>query len=132
VTEKLGKDFGVKTKAYQCDVSDSDAVTKTFKLIDDEMGPIAGLVANAGVSVVKPALEMEKEDFDKVFGVNVLGVFNTARAAAKYVLGFHSYHAAVSSGSRLLYTASDCEIIVQLLLMHDDRLQVVDRTPTQG
>jgi NAD(P)-dependent dehydrogenase (short-subunit alcohol dehydrogenase family) len=55
---------------------------------------------NAGVSVVKPALELTSEDFSKVFNVNVLGVFNnqspvysiqrvktgvfnTARAAAK-------------------------------------------------
>ena len=38
---------------------------------------------NAGVSVVKPAIELTSEDFSKVFNVNVLGVFNTARAAAK-------------------------------------------------
>jgi sorbose reductase len=35
------------------------------------------------VSVVKPALELTSDDFSKVFNVNVLGVFNTARAAAK-------------------------------------------------
>ena len=38
---------------------------------------------NAGVSVVKPAVELTREDFDYVYGVNVFGVFNTARAAAK-------------------------------------------------
>ena len=38
---------------------------------------------NAGVSVVKPALDLTSDDFAKVFNVNVLGVFNTARAAAK-------------------------------------------------
>lgn len=38
---------------------------------------------NAGVSVVKPALELSTDDFRKVYDVNVLGVFNTARAAAK-------------------------------------------------
>ena len=32
---------------------------------------------------MKPALELTSEDFAKVFNVNVLGVFNTARAAAK-------------------------------------------------
>ncbi|TFK52834.1 NADP-dependent mannitol dehydrogenase [Heliocybe sulcata] len=83
VASKIGKEFSVKTKAYQCDVSDADTVNKTFSKIDDEMGPITGLVANAGVSVVKPALEMTTEDFNKVFTVNVLGVFNSARAAAK-------------------------------------------------
>jgi len=83
VAETIGKDNGVKCKAYQCDVSDADLVTKTFKQINDEMGPVTGLVANAGVSVVKPALELTKDDFEKVFTVNVFGVFNAARAAAK-------------------------------------------------
>lgn len=81
--EKIAKEFGVKTKAYQCDVSDSDLVTKTFKIIDDELGPVTGLIANAGVSVVKPATDLNKEDFDYVYGTNVLGVYNTCRAAAK-------------------------------------------------
>jgi len=83
VAAKIGKEFGVKTKAYKCDVSDAELVNSTFTTIDDELGPITGLVANAGVSVVKPALELSTEDFNKVFTVNVLGVFNTARAAAK-------------------------------------------------
>jgi NAD(P)-dependent dehydrogenase (short-subunit alcohol dehydrogenase family) len=83
VTEALGKEFGVKAKAYKCDVSDADLVAKTLETIDNEFGPITGLIANAGVSVVKPALDLTAEDFSKVFNVNVLGVFNTARAAAK-------------------------------------------------
>jgi NAD(P)-dependent dehydrogenase (short-subunit alcohol dehydrogenase family) len=47
-------------------------------------------VQNAGVSVVKPFLELTHEDFQKVYDVNVFGVFNTARAAAKYSLNFDS------------------------------------------
>ena len=79
-------------------------MNKTFQKIDDEIGPITGLIAvrliylsprpplidsniyqNAGVSVVKPAFELSHEDFSRVYDVNVFGVFNTARAAAKYV-----------------------------------------------
>jgi len=83
VAQKIAKEFGVKTKAYKCDVSDADLVNKVFKQIDEELGPVTGLIANAGVSVVKPAVELNAEDFNAVFSVNVLGVFNTARAAAK-------------------------------------------------
>jgi sorbose reductase len=36
---------------------------------------------NAGISIVKPALELTADDFQKVFDVNVLGVFNVAQAA---------------------------------------------------
>jgi len=83
VAAKIGKEFGVKTKAYRCDVSDADTVNKTFKIIDDELGNVGGLIANAGVSVVNSAINLTAEDFNKVYSVNVLGVFNTARAAAK-------------------------------------------------
>jgi len=83
VASKLGKEFGVLSKAYKCDVADANLVVNTLEKIDKELGPITGLIANAGVSVVKPALELTSDDFSKVFNVNVLGVFNTARAAAK-------------------------------------------------
>ncbi|KIM36361.1 hypothetical protein M413DRAFT_449238 [Hebeloma cylindrosporum] len=83
VTAKVGEEFKVKAKAYKCDVSYTDLVNETFKKINKELGPISGLIANAGVSVVKPAFELTQADFDKVYNVNVFGVFNTTRAAAK-------------------------------------------------
>lgn len=98
-----GDCLSVCVQAYQCDVSDAEKTTETFSLIDKELGPVTGLIAvrgtrflpchfvptsisisqNAGVSVVKPALELTVKDFNKVYGVNVLGVFNCARSAAK-------------------------------------------------
>jgi sorbose reductase len=66
VAEDLASKHGVKVQAWQCNVGDPEAVTKTFKEVDEKMGPVTGLVANAGVSVVKDALEMKKEDFSFV------------------------------------------------------------------
>ncbi|KAG2136647.1 hypothetical protein DEU56DRAFT_805082 [Suillus clintonianus] len=83
VAEDLSKEFGVEVKAYQCDVSDAKKTDETFSIIEEDIGPVTGLIANAGVSVVKPALELTSEDFHKVYGVNVLGVFNSTKAAAK-------------------------------------------------
>jgi len=40
----LAKDHGVKVQAWQCDVGDAELVKKTFKEIDEKMGPIQGLV----------------------------------------------------------------------------------------
>lgn len=45
VADGIAKQYGVKAKAYQCDVSDADVVTQTFTAIDKEIGPITGLVA---------------------------------------------------------------------------------------
>ncbi|KZT26070.1 NADP-dependent mannitol dehydrogenase [Neolentinus lepideus HHB14362 ss-1] len=109
VATNIGKEFNVKSKAYKCDVSDADLVNKTFAKIDDELGPIKGLVANAGISVVKPALEMTTDDFNKVFTVNVLGVFNSARAAAK--LWIERKH---QGGSIVITSSMSSHIINQL------------------
>ena len=61
--KELESKYGVKAHAWQCDVGDEDKVIQTFKEIGDhpEFGNITGVVANAGVSVVKPALELTKE-----------------------------------------------------------------------
>ncbi|KAH7929033.1 NAD(P)-binding protein [Leucogyrophana mollusca] len=107
VAQKLSKEFNVDVKAYQCDVSDADGTNKTFNKIDKEMGPVTGLVANAGVSVVKPALELTTDDFNKVYNVNVLGVFNSARAAAK--LWIDAKHA----GSIVITSSMSSQIINQ-------------------
>ena len=57
----------------------------TVAQIEKEMGDISGLIANSGISIVKPALELTPEDFKTVFDVNVLGVFNCAQAVGALV-----------------------------------------------
>ncbi|KAI6143699.1 hypothetical protein BKA82DRAFT_4331165 [Pisolithus tinctorius] len=98
--EEIQKKYkNVKVKAYQCDVSDVEATNKTFHQIDQEMGNLSGLMANAGRSVVKPAMELTEEDFRVVFGTNVLGVFNSCRAAAKIWQESHRSGSIVITGS---------------------------------
>lgn len=74
-----------RIKAYQCDVGDNAKVHATVAQIEKEMGEISGLIANSGISIVKPALELTPEDFKTVFDVNVLGVFNCAQAVGAFV-----------------------------------------------
>jgi NAD(P)-dependent dehydrogenase (short-subunit alcohol dehydrogenase family) len=81
VAASLAKKWDAQIKAYQADVGDSAKIKATFAQIEKEMGQITGLVANAGISIVKPALELNADDFKKVFDVNVLGVFNSCQAA---------------------------------------------------
>ncbi|GAA5844767.1 hypothetical protein JCM3766R1_005270 [Sporobolomyces carnicolor] len=82
VAADLAKKYNKTVKAYQCNVGDSDKVKSTFAQIEKDLGEIHAVAANSGISVVKPALELTADDFKKVFDVNVLGVFNTAQAAA--------------------------------------------------
>jgi meso-butanediol dehydrogenase / (S,S)-butanediol dehydrogenase / diacetyl reductase len=62
-----------------CDVSDPAQVEAAF----DRVGNVDVLVANAGISIRKPFLEIESEDWDRVLDVNLGGVFRCAQQAAR-------------------------------------------------
>ena len=61
------------------DVADEQAVERVFK----EIGAIDILVNNAGIAVRKNSLEITREDWDRVMGVNVTGLFLCSRIAAR-------------------------------------------------
>jgi 3-oxoacyl-[acyl-carrier protein] reductase len=76
---------GAKTLLVQCDVSDDPTVRKMLKAVEAEFGRLDALVNNAGTtSNVKPAdfEAMTAEEWDRVFAVNVRGMFQVTRAAA--------------------------------------------------
>jgi len=43
-------------------------------------------IANAGIAQVKPLLELTDEDFERMFRINVFGVQNSYKAAAKQLI----------------------------------------------
>jgi NAD(P)-dependent dehydrogenase (short-subunit alcohol dehydrogenase family) len=63
----------------ECDVADREQVAAAF----DRVGDLDVLVANAGVSVRKPFLEIEEEDWRRVLDVNLTGVFHCAQEVAR-------------------------------------------------
>ena len=76
---------GANTLLFQCDVSDDPAVRRMLKAVEQEFGRLDGLVNNAGTtSNVKPSdfEAMTAEEWDRVFAVNVRGMFQVTRAAA--------------------------------------------------
>src|SRR6185312_11781834 len=67
--------------AVEVDVSDRAAVDALVARVESELGPIDGLVNNAGVNLGEPrAWEADPEAWWQVFEVNVLGTFLCARA----------------------------------------------------
>jgi len=85
VAQGLTEEFKVVIRAYQADVSDMGKVRTTFDEIIKDYGTIHGVVANAGVAIVKPALQIEgRDEFDYMYNTNVLGVFNIAQTVARF------------------------------------------------
>jgi NAD(P)-dependent dehydrogenase (short-subunit alcohol dehydrogenase family) len=70
--------------ALQADVTNEDEVITLFERIDLELGPITGLVNNAGVNGGGTRVdEMDAAVSRRVFDVNVLGAFICAKHAIK-------------------------------------------------
>jgi 3-oxoacyl-[acyl-carrier protein] reductase len=81
---KLAQAKGAKTLLFQCDVSDDSSVRKMLAAVEREFGRLDGLVNNAGITTnLKPNdfEAMTAEEWDRVFAVNVRGVFQVTRAA---------------------------------------------------
>lgn len=79
VCERCRQEYNVNAKAYQCDVSNFDAVKETVALIKADFGTVHILVNNAGITRDGLAAMMKEEDFDKVIAVNLKGAFNMIR-----------------------------------------------------
>jgi 3-oxoacyl-[acyl-carrier protein] reductase len=75
---------GAKTLLFKCDVSDDACVRKMLEATTHEFGRLDALVNNAGTTTdVKPKdfEELTAEEWDRVFAVNVRGMFQVTRAA---------------------------------------------------
>jgi meso-butanediol dehydrogenase/(S,S)-butanediol dehydrogenase/diacetyl reductase len=66
-----------------CDVADAEQVERAFERVDELLGGVDVLVANAGISIRKPFLEIEEEDWRRILDVNLTGVFHCAQQAAQ-------------------------------------------------
>jgi 3-oxoacyl-[acyl-carrier protein] reductase len=84
-TSELAKAKGAKTLLFQCDVSDDPSVRKMLAAVEKGFGRLDALVNNAGTTSNVKASDFEAmtaEEWDRVFAVNVRGMFQVTRASA--------------------------------------------------
>lgn len=77
---------GGQAVAVAMDVEDEASVKAGFDAAEAALGPIASVIANAGISGEGAAVDLSIETLDKVLAVNVRGSFLTAREAARRMI----------------------------------------------
>jgi 2-keto-3-deoxy-L-fuconate dehydrogenase len=78
---------GGRAAAFACDVSDAVSVDAVFGRLAAERPRVDILVNNAGIAHIGSIEQTTPEDFDRLFGVNVRGVYLCARAVVPAMLG---------------------------------------------
>ncbi len=73
-------------KAYRADVSSYAEVFAMFDKIEEELGEVDILINNAGISTFGLFQDCSDEEWERIFGVNVKGVFNCAKRAVGSML----------------------------------------------
>lgn len=68
-----------------CDVRDVSSVELAVRTTVARFGGLDGLVNNAGVGVGVPIAEMPHDEWDRIIGVNLTGVFNCCKAAIPHL-----------------------------------------------
>ena len=80
-------DVAGKTGAtpIRCDVADSTAVKAAFR----QIGDVDILICNAGICFYGLMQSMKEADWDRIFDVNVKGIYNCVNAAMPFFLQKH-------------------------------------------
>lgn len=85
VVARIG-DQGGDALAVAMDVTDEASVIAAYDAAAARFGPVDTVVANAGLNIAGPALDVAADAVDDVMGVNVRGVFLTAREGARRMI----------------------------------------------
>ncbi|MFT7073943.1 MAG: 3-oxoacyl-[acyl-carrier protein] reductase, partial [Patiriisocius sp.] len=73
---------GGQAIAIKADVSKSEDVKRLFQKTIEKFEKVDVLINNAGIAIYKLIKDTTDEDFDRIFDINVKGVFNTMREAS--------------------------------------------------
>lgn len=78
---------GGKAVFSKCDITSQSDVQALFADIEKNHGPVDVLVNNAGVAAVGNVENCSEEDLDRVYNVNVKGMYNCLQAAVLQMKG---------------------------------------------
>jgi NAD(P)-dependent dehydrogenase (short-subunit alcohol dehydrogenase family) len=120
-------DAGGSATHVPCDVSRQDDVARAFREVHERFGPLDILVNSAGVAHVGTVEQTSEADFDRVYSVNVKGVYNCLKLAVPtmkerggVILNVASVAATVGIPDRFAYSMSKGAVLTMTLSIARD------------
>jgi hypothetical protein len=112
-TEQTIRRVGGTARFVQTDVAVEESVEAMVQAAA-ELGPVFGLVNNAGIEIEAPVAEMSTADWERVLAVNLRSVFLCSRAAVPHmrrngagsIVNIASVHASFAFAGYSAYDAS--------------------------
>lgn len=129
-TVKVIQSGGGKASAFAVNVTDQAEVKKAISSISRAAGRIDILVNSAGISHIGKLETTEEADFERIFQVNVKGVYNVMYAVIHYmklqgggvILNLASVAASLGLNDRFAYSMSKGAVLSMTLSVAKDYL----------
>ena len=83
VLDRLAADLGGRVHVLPCNLADSADTDALVPRVEEAMGQLDVLVANAGVTKDNLFVQLRDEDWEQVIAVNLSATFRLARAAVR-------------------------------------------------
>lgn len=128
--QKLSNKKGLAS-GFVCNVTKQAEVNSVFESIAKQFGKVDILANSAGIAHVGKIENTSEEDFEKVFQVNVKGVYNCMRAAigmmakqkSGVILNVASVASSVGISDRFAYSMSKGAVVTMTLSMAKDYIK---------
>lgn len=86
LVEKLQQDYKVNAFSFQADVANQEAIIEMFEFLDKSVGSIDVLINNAGCETIDHAMDLNLDEWDRIFNVNLRGAFICSQEAGKRMI----------------------------------------------
>jgi NAD(P)-dependent dehydrogenase (short-subunit alcohol dehydrogenase family) len=80
------RESGAKAQAVRMDVTDAASIERAFAEAETGLGPVTIVINNAGVTMTRPAIEVDESGWSSVVDTNLKGAWLVAQQAARRMI----------------------------------------------
>jgi 2-hydroxycyclohexanecarboxyl-CoA dehydrogenase len=114
VAAQVAETHGVTTLGVDLDITSRASVDAAIAKVEADLGPLAVLVNNAGIDVIKPFVDSTTDEWERIISVNLMGTFHCCQAALTgmiergdgAIVNFASDAGRVGSSGEAVYSAT--------------------------